>query len=74
MKTLTFIEQNTISSTPNHVYFHFLGKNRQQIKHLLKQQSINFVEFVHWLAIPTQGLLLQFDKQHCIKITDKILL
>lgn len=52
----------------------WLGKNKWQIKQALHETMETYIEFVHWLAIPSQQVLLQFDKQNCVKVTDKILL
>lgn len=50
----------------NHQYF--LGKHKTLILAELSQQNLNYIEFVHWLAVPALGILINFQRQICEKI------
>ncbi|MBO1529608.1 hypothetical protein J3492_00070 [Psychrobacter sp. F1192] len=47
-----------------------LGQNRHRCAQALSDQGIDSIEFGHWLAIPSQRLLLVFRHQHCVAIDD----
>ncbi len=47
----------------------WLDQSKSQIKQSLKKFDREWVEFVHWLAIPGLGLLLHFDHQICRQVT-----
>ncbi|WP_315043310.1 hypothetical protein ACGTJS_09155 [Faucicola mancuniensis] len=49
---------------------HYIGQNKTDIVKKLLNLKVDYVEFVHWLAVPTLGLLLKFDKQICYQISD----
>lgn len=45
-----------------------LGYSRYHCTHILLNKGIDSVEFGHWLAIPSQQLLLTFRHQHCVAV------
>lgn len=45
-----------------------LGLSRQHCSQLLTIKNIDSIAFGHWLAIPSQQLLLVFRHQRCIAI------
>lgn len=45
-----------------------LGYSRSQCLQALSSQNIDSITFAHWLAIPSQQLLLVFRHQHCVAI------
>ncbi|MBI0425484.1 hypothetical protein [Psychrobacter sp. NG27] len=45
-----------------------MGHNRQHCLQVLSNQSIDSTDFGHWLAIPSQCLLLVFRHQQCVAI------
>ena len=45
-----------------------LGHPRQHCAQTLSNQGIASIEFGHWLAIPSQQLLLVFRHQHCVAV------
>lgn len=45
-----------------------LGFSRHQCVQALLVAGIDSVAFGHWLAIPSQQLLLVFRHQHCVAI------
>ncbi|AMN67712.1 hypothetical protein [Psychrobacter sp. P11G5] len=47
-----------------------LGQNRHHCAQTLLNQGIDSIEFGHWLAIPSQQLLLVFRHQQCVAIDD----
>ena len=47
-----------------------LGQNRRHCAQTLSNQGIDSIEFGHWLAIPSQRLLLVFRHQQCVAIDD----
>lgn len=47
-----------------------LGQNRRHCAQTLSNQGIDSIEFGHWLAIPSQQLLLVFRHQQCVAIDD----
>ncbi len=54
---------STISSIKS-----YLGYSRQDCQQLLAQDNIDSVAFAHWLAIPSQRLLLVFRHQRCVAV------
>lgn len=58
--------KNTNSNT---LLAHFyLGYNREHYIQMLLTKGIETIDFGHWLAIPSQKLLLVFRHQKCIAI------
>ena len=47
-----------------------LGQNRRHCAQTLSNHGIDSIEFGHWLAIPSQQLLLVFRHQKCVAIDD----
>lgn len=45
-----------------------LGRSRHQCRQTLSAQGIDSIAFGHWLAVPSQQLLLVFRHQHCVAI------
>ncbi|MBE0442049.1 MAG: hypothetical protein ACTH7W_02895 [Psychrobacter sp.] len=45
-----------------------LGHSRHHCAQALSNQGINSIEFGHWLAIPSQQLLLVFRHQRCVAV------
>ncbi len=45
-----------------------LGYSRQHCLQLLSDHRISNIAFAHWLAIPSQQLLLVFRHQHCVAV------
>lgn len=45
-------------------YPHFLGKS----KSVIMANFSDAIEFLHWLYLPTLGVILSFDKQICCDI------
>lgn len=54
----------------NHYIESLLGHSRQHCAQTLSSQGIDSIAFGHWLAIPSQQLLLIFRHQHCVAIND----
>lgn len=54
--------------THNQILTNCLGYNRQHCAHTLSNQGIDSIEFGHWLAIPSQQLLLVFRHQQCVAV------
>ena len=52
----------------NHMLANCLGHNRQHCAQTLLNQGIDSIEFGHWLAIPSQQLLLIFRHQQCVAV------
>ena len=46
----------------------YLGSSRYYCIQLLSMNKINCIAFGHWLAIPSQQLLLVFRHQQCVAI------
>lgn len=46
------------------------GQSKTHIKAMLLRLNIEYIEFVHWLAVPKLGKNLYFDKQICQAIHD----
>ncbi len=47
-----------------------LGYSRHDCLQTLLAAGVDSIAFAHWLAIPSQQLLLVFRHQHCIAISD----
>ena len=45
-----------------------LGHSRHHCAQTLSNQGIDSIEFGHWLAIPSQQLLLVFRHQQCVAV------
>ena len=45
-----------------------LGHSRHHCAQTLSNQGIDSIEFGHWLAIPSQQLLLVFRHQKCVAV------
>lgn len=45
-----------------------MGYDRQHCLQILSNQGINSTDFGHWLAIPSQQLLLVFRHQQCVAV------
>ena len=56
------------SLTQHQMLANCLGYNRQHCARTLSNQSIDSIEFGHWLAIPSQQLLLVFRHQQCVAV------
>ena len=56
------------SLTQHQMLANCLGYNRQHCAQTLSNQGIASIEFGHWLAIPSQQLLLVFRHQHCVAV------
>ncbi|MES1964974.1 hypothetical protein M0N77_06475 [Psychrobacter sp. AH5] len=46
----------------------YLGYSRHDCTQLLANKNIDSIAFAHWLAIPSQQLLLVFRHQHCVAV------
>ncbi len=46
----------------------YLGYSRNDCRQLLATKNIDSIAFGHWLAIPSQRLLLIFRHQHCVAV------
>ena len=47
-----------------------IGHSRHYCTQILSNQGVGSVEFGHWLAVPSQRLLLVFRHQQCVAIDD----
>ncbi len=47
---------------------HLLNRSRQHCVQALLSEDISSIAFGHWLAIPSQQLLLVFRHQQCVAI------
>lgn len=45
-----------------------VGFSRQHCRQILSDESIDSIAFGHWLAVPSQQLLLIFRHQHCVAV------
>ena len=45
-----------------------LGHSRHHCAQTLSHQGIDSIEFGHWLAIPSQQILLVFRHQRCVAV------
>ncbi len=48
----------------------YLGRSRNYCLLALSQAGVDSIAFGHWLAIPSQQLLLVFRHQQCVAIDD----
>ncbi len=53
-----------------HYMERLIGRSRHHCTQALSNQGIDSIEFGHWLAIPSQRLLLVFRHQKCVAIDD----
>lgn len=44
----------------------YIGMSRQHCQQLIQQQQLPSIDFAHWLALPTLGMLLVFQHQQCV--------
>ena len=56
--------------TDNSIIKHLIGLSRHQCVQTLLSQGVGSIEFGHWLAIPSQRLLLVFRHQQCVAIDE----
>ena len=49
---------------------HLIGLSRHHCAQILSSQGVGSIEFGHWLAIPSQQLLLVFRNQQCVAIDE----
>ena len=52
----------------NQLIEHYLGYSRHDCVQTLSTQGIESIAFGHWLAIPSQQLLLVFRHQQCVAL------
>ena len=57
-------------TTATHLTNPYLGYSRQECRQLLANSNIESIAFGHWLAIPSQQLLLVFKHQRCVATDD----
>jgi hypothetical protein len=57
-------------TTAAHTTNPYLGYSRQECRQLLANSNIESIAFGHWLAIPSQQLLLVFKHQRCVATDD----
>jgi hypothetical protein len=55
-------------TTAAHTTNPYLGYSRQECRQLLANSNIESIAFGHWLAIPSQQLLLVFKHQRCVAV------
>lgn len=60
--------QNLIEQ--NQIIEKLLGHSRHHCLQALSREGIDIISFGHWLAIPSQQLLLVFRHQRCVAIDD----
>ena len=51
----------------------WLGYSRRHCIQALSAQNIDSISFGHWLAIPSQQMLLIFRNQQCVAIDQQVL-
>ena len=56
--------------TDNPIIKHLIGLSRHHCVQTLLSQGVGSIEFGHWLAIPSQQLLLVFRHQQCVAIDE----
>ena len=56
------------SVTENQLIESLLGHSRHHCAQTLSNQVIDSIAFGHWLAIPSQQLLLVFRHQQCVAV------
>ncbi|WP_201534392.1 hypothetical protein [Psychrobacter immobilis] len=54
----------------NQIIENCLGRSRHYCLQALSREGIDNITFGHWLAIPSQQLLLVFRHQQCVAIDD----
>ena len=54
--------------TDNPIVKSLIGFSRHYCAQTLTSQGVDSIEFGHWLAIPSQRLLLVFRHQQCVAI------
>lgn len=54
--------------TQNHIIENCLGGSRHFCPQALSNYGIDSIAFGHWLAIPSQQLLLIFRHQQCVAV------
>ena len=54
--------------TQNHIIENCLGGSRHFCLQALSNYAIDSIAFGHWLAIPSQQLLLIFRHQQCVAV------
>ena len=54
--------------TQNHIIENCLGGSRHFCLQALSNHGIDSIAFGHWLAIPSQQLLLIFRHQQCVAV------
>lgn len=54
--------------TQNHIIENCLGGSRHFCLQALSNYGIDSIAFGHWLAIPSQQLLLIFRHQQCVAV------
>ena len=52
----------------NQIIENCLGRSRHYCLQTLSREGIDSITFGHWLAIPSQQLLLVFRHQRCVAI------
>ena len=56
--------------TNNPIIKNLIGLSRHHCAQTLLSQGVSSIEFGHWLAIPSQRLLLVFRHQQCVAIDE----
>jgi hypothetical protein len=56
--------------TDNPIIKNLMGHSRHHCTQTLSNQGVSSIEFGHWLAIPSQRLLLIFRHQQCVAIDE----
>jgi hypothetical protein len=54
----------------NPIINNLIGFSRHYCAQTLTSQGVDSIEFGHWLAIPSQRLLLVFRHQQCVAIDE----
>ncbi|MGP9557542.1 hypothetical protein [Psychrobacter sp. AOP7-A1-24] len=56
--------------TDNPIIKSLIGLSRHHCAQTLSSEGVDSIEFGHWLAIPSQQLLLVFRHQQCVTIDE----
>ena len=56
--------------TDNTIIKNLIGLSRHHCTQTLLSQGVGSIEFGHWLAVPSQRLLLVFRHQQCVAIDE----
>ncbi|MBA6243817.1 MULTISPECIES: hypothetical protein [Psychrobacter] len=56
--------------TDNPIINNLIGLSRHHCAQTLSSEGFDSIEFGHWLAIPSQRLLLVFRHQQCVAIDE----